>query len=186
VENAQVPRDVRGAAKATLLHDAVIQHAVEGGAVVPALLSDSYADLEAMRIDLERNSVAIRTALEQLGSRVEMTVVLRANPVTAAGAAPGRAYLESLRAAPERSAQILRQIESSLQGIPQLAARRSDGAMSALSSLIDRENVARYREVVRSTTLPDVTMAIDGPRAPYSFAAYAAGRGMVGALITPA
>jgi hypothetical protein len=186
-DTLKVARDVRGAAKATLSHDAVIQHAVGLVAVVPARLADPYENREAMRHDLERNSAAIHSALEQLGVRVEMTVVVRAKPETArAGPTPGRAYLESLRSGPRRSADILHELEARLRQIPQVISRRSDGATSALSSLVDSGDVARYRDVAGSTTVPDVTIAIDGPRAPYSFAAYAVGRGMVGALITPA
>jgi hypothetical protein len=187
VTEEKLPRDARAIARATIAHDRVIQDAMGSGAVIPALLTDPYPDLDAMRAELEQQASAVRAAFEKLGLRVEMSVVVRSVAETAPlGDSPGRTYLESLRAAPQRSADVLRKIETAVGTIRQTTARRSDGATSALSSLIDPADIARYRDLAGAVAAPQVTVGIDGPRAPYSFAAYAAGRGMVGSLFNPA
>jgi hypothetical protein len=185
-----LPRDVRGAARATVEHDLVIGAAVTSGhAVIPALLADPYASVETMSDDVQGWTAAIRHALSMVTGKAEMTTLVSVSAIDDSrqgGTGRGRAYLESLRAGPIRAAGIMDGIASVLKQEFGEGVRRAEGPREAISHLISRDAVSRYRAVALGFVGADYRVLVDGPRATYRFAAFAPRQGMVGELIAAA
>ena len=183
VADADAPRlsrDVRDAARATLEHDRVVNAALSQGITpVPAMLADPYAsDEEAVR-DIEAHAAQITAGLADVGDRVEMTVIVGVvdSPPPASVEGRGRAYLEQLRSLPSRAASAADRIEKSLQAFGG-SRRRADGGRVGLSHLVSRSAVEQYREAALRQAAEGFRLVIDGPRAPYSFAAFSPRRGV--------
>jgi hypothetical protein len=178
--SARLSRDARDAARATVDHDRIIGTALARGVTpVPALLADPYDDDASAITDLASRIDAIRNTLHQVSGMVEMTSII--SIMDAAPAADssgrGRAYLEQLRSGPHRAGVIADRIDRGLAGIAGEPRRRGDGGRVALSHLIARGAVAEYRNVVLQLAGDGYRLVVDGPRAPYSFAAYSPRRG---------
>lgn len=177
----RLSRDARDAARATVEHDRVVGAALAQGVTpVPALLADPYeADAEAT-VDVAMRSNEILEALERISGRVEMTAIVAMNDATPA-AAPGRgrAYLEQLRSQPSRAAAIADRLAAGLQGVAGQPVRRADGGRVAISHLVGRASVQDYRSRALAFAGDGYRIVIDGPRAPYSFAAYSPRKGFL-------
>lgn len=179
--SARLARDVREAARATLEHDRVVSVALRHGVTpVPASLADPYESDAAALSDIAEHAERIVAAFAAVDGRVEMTTIVAVHdvPPAAEAAGRGRAYLEQLRSLPSRAASIADRVVNRLSGVGGPAARRNDGGRVALSHLIPVGDVERYRSAARSCDGEGYRIVIDGPRAPYSFAAFAPGRGV--------
>lgn len=178
----QIPRDPRGAAKATLEHDGVVGAALLAGVTpVPASLADPYESLAACLGDVERHAAGIGQALELIRGRGEMTTIaaIDAAPPAPDTAGRGRAYLEQLRSLPMRADRLARQIDDALRSFAHATARRVDGGRAAVSHLVDISRGGEYRRAALDIRLDAARITVDGPRAPYSFAAFSPGKGIV-------
>lgn len=179
--SARLPRDLREAARATLEHDRVVSVPLSHGVTpVPASLADPYESDAAALSDVEAHGESIVAALAVVDGRVEMTTIVAVHDTlpAAEAAGRGRAYLEQLRSLPSRAASIADRVAARLSAVAGAAARRNDGGRVALSHLIPVSDVERYRSAARSCDGEGYRIVIDGPRAPYSFAAFAPGRGI--------
>jgi Gas vesicle synthesis protein GvpL/GvpF len=176
-------------------HDAVITAAVRAGVtVIPSPVTRPYAsDTECIAETADRAAEIQELAVLAEGN-VEMALLLTPSStplqsrVVPAGAGPGRRYLEGARegtlagddGVTNASARIL---SAAVANLVRAESRRDPGARDegptatirglAISHLVQREGVASYRAAASSALLPGtIRLVIDGPRAPYSFAAF--------------
>lgn len=161
-------------------HDAVLKAFVDAGATVAAVrFGQSFESDADCRREVAGRSARVRDLLREADGCVEMRVVLElpdadvAAPVTdagpAAGAGPGRAYLESLRAGSRRVTSV--SVRDALG--PMVRDERVEeydgGRGVTIAHLIRRADEVRYRVAVAA--LPGLSGgAIVGPLALYSFA----------------
>jgi hypothetical protein len=179
---AKLSRDARDAARATVEHDRVIGSAIAQGVTpIPASLADPYDDDASMLADLSRREKEIELAFEMVAGKVEMTTIIALNDVAPAEDAPGRgtAYLEQIRSAPARAASIADRIANSQHAEFGEARRRGERGNVALSHLIPRDRIDRYRTLTLAQSGRGYRIVVDGPRAPYSFALLSPQRGTI-------
>jgi hypothetical protein len=185
VENASaatLSRDARDAARATVEHDRVVGAAlVQGVTPVPALLADPYEDDASALADVASHTGEIEAALDRVHGMVEMTVIIAMNesPPAADADGRGRAYLEQLRSLPERAAAIADRVAAAVSEIGGAPRRRAEGGRVGLSHLILRTRVEDFRRLAQQQVGVGFRIVIDGPRAPYSFARFSPGHGIV-------
>lgn len=180
--DVRLSRDARDAARATIEHDRVVSAALAQGVTpVPASLADAFAgDADAIA-DLAVHHTAIMDALALVHERVEMTTLIAMDDGTPAPGAEGRgrAYLEQLRSQPTRAAGVADRIADALRALAGPERRRLSGGRAALSHLIVRGDIDRYRQEALRHAGEGYRIVIDGPRAPYSFALYSPRHGMI-------
>jgi hypothetical protein len=192
VANQRIPRELALLRTAVLEHDRVTQAALaHARAVVPALMSDPYPDDDACRAAMAARSGEMDELWARARDTVEMTLLLapRRTIGTVAGrvdvgasvaeADPGRRYLEALRnhgqAVERRVAMAVDALSAAVAPFVTAMARRDDRDRIALSHSVPREMVVAYRSAAAAAVVPDeLALTVDGPRAPYSFAALAA------------
>jgi hypothetical protein len=178
----RLSRDVRQATRATIEHDRVISAALAHGvSPVPAALADPYASDADAAADVTAHRSEILKALAAIRDRVEMTVVIGLTdaPPAEQSAGRGRAYLEQLRTLPSRAAAIADRVSAVLEPIAGEGRRRGEGGRAAVSHLVSRDAISRYRQAALTASGEGYRLVIDGPRAPYSFASFSPGNGIV-------
>jgi hypothetical protein len=178
----RLPRDARDAARATLGHDRVVGAALaQGTTPVPASLADAFPDDDAVAADLARHVGAIQAAMTEVQGRVEMTTIVAMNDSTPIDGVEGRgrAYLEQLRDQPSRASAVADRIAHAMRGLAGPERRRLNGGRAALSHLIVKADIDRYRQAALGQAGEGYRIVIDGPRAPYSFASFSPRRGMI-------
>jgi len=186
-------------------HDAVVEAALSTGVTpVPARFGQRFVDDDACVAGIGKQARAVSVLLATVQGFVEMTLILAPStkrvvgeliPVLPEmvdeGPGVGRRYLDALRAR-EAATGAVRQ---ALDALGQRLSDATDGLvrsvsvhenlakmpMRAISHLISREVVDRYRDAVRSVhPTNDFRFLIVGPRAPYSFSAIGEGGGAHG------
>lgn len=178
--DARVAREGRRAAAEAVRHDRVIAHALARNVTpVPATLADPYLDDAELCADVASRSLEIRDSLRRIGDAVEMAVILAprdADPDPDAevdpASGPGRRYLERLRDLPSRLSAAADDIDQRLLEVAVDTRRRTDKDRVGLSHLVRRPDVQLYRSIAMSCISDRYRFVVDGPRAPYSFAAF--------------
>ena len=154
-------------------HRLVIAIANRARAVLPARFGSLVARRELTAL-LRRHDAEIRTALDQVRDRVQMTVrVLGAaprRPSPAPNATSGREYLE--RARQHLAPRLPRPAERLLAAVRPyvVSERREPGAgrlLATLYHLVDASQVGRYAKAA-GTRVPGVI--VSGPGPPFAFA----------------
>jgi hypothetical protein len=178
----RLPRDRTKATREAVEHDRIVGLALARGTTpIPASLGDPYPTDEAVLSDISGRMSEIRELLATVDGAVEMAVILSVSTRPHAGrevpdaAHPGRAYLEQLRDLPAVAAAAADAVDARLGESAIARTRRTDGARVGLSHLIKRDQVDAYRKAALSCLSDRYRMLVDGPRAPYSFAAFSAG-----------
>jgi hypothetical protein len=182
VEADSLSRDARDAARATIEHDRVIGAAMTQGVTpIPASLADPYATDAEMQADVLAHAGELEPAFLAVAGLVEMTTIIGMHDVSPPVDSPGRgrAYLEQLRSLPERAAAIGDRIERRMSSRFADARRRGEGGRVALSHLVPPSGVEDYRHMARANAGEGYRVAVDGPRAPYSFAMFSPRRGLL-------
>jgi hypothetical protein len=177
-EAASISREGRRAAANAVEHDRVIARGlVDALTPLPATLADAYADDAAAIRDIASRSAEVRAALARVAGQVEMAVILASRNGHASDAAPssspGRDYLDRSRNLPRELSAVGDEIDRRVGHLVTATARRPSAGRLALSHLIRRTDIDDYRRTVLSLASGQLRMVIDGPRAPYSFAAFA-------------
>jgi Gas vesicle synthesis protein GvpL/GvpF len=177
---SRLTREGRRAAAEAVRHDRVIARALARGVTpVPATLADPYPDDDALIAGIGGRTAEIVKSLDRVAGAVEMAVILAPRdsggeiaetPVAAGG--PGRQYLERRRDLPARLAAAADEIDERLRPIALDSSRRADKDRVGLSHLIRRADVDRYRAIAVAHLSERYRIVVDGPRAPYSFAAF--------------
>jgi hypothetical protein len=175
-DDARLSREGRKAATRALEHDRVVGTALARGVTpVPATLADPYPTDDALRADLTARRDELSRSLERIDGMVEMAVLLAERDDAApahSDAAPGRAYLERIRDLPARLGSSGDEIDRRVGPLVAGAARRAGSDRLGLSHLVRRKDVDAYRSAVLGAVSGAIRMVVDGPRAPYSFAAF--------------
>lgn len=183
--DSRLTREGRRAAGEAVRHDQVVAQALARDVTpVPATLTDPYADDAALIADITSRTAEIVAAFDRARGAVEMAVILAPRDADApdepeGSGGPGRKYLERLRELPGRLAAAADEIDHRLAGVTRESTRRVDRDRIGLSHLIRREDVAAYRTVALACASDSYRMVVDGPRAPYSFAAFSPQTGVV-------
>lgn len=198
--------DSKGAALAGVReHDAVVETALATGITpLPARFGQRFVDDEACVAGIGRQARAVSMLLGAMQGLVEMTLILAPStrrvvnelvPVlpemVGDGPGIGRRYLDALRAREAATGAVRQALDALGQRLSDAAAGlvRSVSVqenlarmpMRAISHLIAREVVDRYRDAVRSVhPTSDYRFLVVGPRAPYSFSVIGEGGGAHG------
>lgn len=163
-------------------HDAITRRIHGAVASLPARYGQVFEDEGALARSLATRASALATGLDRVADRVEVAVTLRwrtpHEPARQPSAESGRAYLEH-RAALERVAQEAESVVARFAGeltCEQAFIRHTTcprpGVAAIVAVLIDRDELAAAQERVMSfgERSADVSAAVDGVFAPYSFA----------------
>jgi hypothetical protein len=193
----------RGAALAGIReHDAVVESALSSGVTpLPARFGQSFRDDDACAAGIERQASAIAALLTAIQGLVEMTLILTPStrrivadlvPVLPEmiGEEPGvgRRYLEALKQREDATGSVRQALDALTQRLSEAAndfvqrvsvqENLAKMPMRAVSHLIPRDVIDRYREAVRAVhPTADYRFLVVGPRAPYSFATLGASDG---------
>jgi len=179
----------RTASEAELLdHHRTIQAVFERVPCLPARFGSVFADKEAMRTRLAERESDLASQLARLGHRCELAITCAwrdqsAVPSIVLAPAPtGRAYLErglqrsrGERDRERRAAQIVAHLLGQLAVEPAFVRHRTcprPAVAVSMSALVTRDEIdeitSRLERV--GAQLPDVTIVVQGPWAPYTFA----------------
>ena len=188
-----VPAAPAASADALRRHDAVTNAALQAGTTpLPVRFGEVFDSDDACLASLSARTAELAKLLEQLEGRVEMTLAIPLDAISSPPAqlleapdvAPGRAYLERLRAERQPS-QILQQqghvlsrpVINAVRHLvaDERATLRISPPTFLVSHLIPRDAVTEYLRLARlaigGTPGGERTRAvIRGPSAPYSFA----------------
>ncbi len=177
---SRLTREGRRAAGEAVRHDRVIAQALARDITpVPATLADPYPSDAQLAADVGSREGEITEALDRIAGSVEMAVILGASgsdgdsdeePASSGG--PGRTYLERKRDLPARLSAAADDIDRGLGEIARASSRRTDRDRIGLSHLVWRADVDRYRSFALAFLSTGYRIVVDGPRAPYSFAAF--------------
>jgi hypothetical protein len=173
-------------------HDRVVSAALATGRTpLPARFGQTWPSDAACSASIGERSAELEPLLHRVAGLVEMTVctLLPDMPPAASGpvapsddAAPGRAYLEGLRARANRERHLRAALEALRQRVSgalgSLARgevaeiRGSERALAlSVSYLVERGGEARFRAAVADVARDAAArLVVAGPRAPYSFA----------------
>jgi hypothetical protein len=182
-DDVAMSREGSRAAQDVLRHDRVVSHAVAHGVTaVPATVADPYPDDDAVVRDIRGRRDEIEDAMNKIEGAVEMAILIapgageqRATAdSTVAGA--GRQYLERLRQLPTVLGRAADDLDARVGGLSLESRRRTDPDRVSLYHLVRRDRVTDYRRQAVAGMTPDLRIVVDGPRAPYSFAAFSPGR----------
>jgi len=181
------------AAEALRHHDAVTSAALAAGTTpLPVRFGEVFDDDAACLASIRAREAEFLSQLARIDGRVEMTVAIslqaaaqhRAPGAEAEHGAPGRQYMERLRAG-RHDEQILAQqghvlsrpVVNAVRAVilDERATLRQSPPVYLLSHLIARQSVDEYRRLATAAIGPATTGAaplavIRGPSAPYSFA----------------
>ncbi|HEY6220489.1 MAG TPA: GvpL/GvpF family gas vesicle protein [Gemmatimonadaceae bacterium] len=176
-DEARVSREGRKLGMRTLEHDQIIAEALaQGPTPMPATLSDPYPNAASLLADVHARADEIHATLARIKGTVEMAVIItsRSSELAAAAAveSPGRAYLERLRDLPSALSGYGDAIEGRVGRFSLASSRRPDAGRLGLSHLVRRNDVEAYRSAALDGISPAIRLVVDGPRAPYSFAAF--------------
>ena len=161
-------------------HDAVLRQCVAAGATVAAVRFGQLFDDDAACADeVRQRSSRVAALLRENEGCVEMRVLLPVTHEAAAvsgpprDSAPGRAYLESLRArgdvAPNLALRPMLGPVVRAERVEGFASRRESVRGIAFAHLVERARLGEYRDAVRA--VPSLSEAkIVGPLPLYSFA----------------
>src|SRR2546430_666096 len=144
----------------------LLNRVLDKGVVINGHVTISIADIDLLEVDLRL-----------LLPSVEMAVLLAARAPDVEEDAerpggPGRRYLERQRDLPSHLAGAANAIDDRLRQIALASSRRVDSQRVGLSHLIRRADVDRYRSIAVASISEPFRLVVDGPRAPYSFAAF--------------
>jgi Gas vesicle synthesis protein GvpL/GvpF len=173
-------------------HDRVVSAALATGRTpLPARFGQTWASDAACAASIGERRAELESLLRRVAGLVEMTVCTllpgsasAASPPVAAAddAAPGRAYLEGLRARTNRERHLRTALEELRQRVSGALGplargevaeiRGSERALAlSVSYLVERGGEARFRAAVADVARDVATrLVVAGPRAPYSFA----------------
>jgi hypothetical protein len=176
----RLTREGRRAADAAVRHDRIIAHALSRGVTpVPATLADPYPSDAALVDDVGSRIEEIVASLGRVSGAVEMAVILAPREAgresvdqPAAPGGPGRQYLERQRDLPARLAAAADDIDERLRPTALASSRRADKDRVGLSHLVRTADVDLYRAIAVAQLSDRYRIVVDGPRAPYSFAAF--------------
>lgn len=175
----------RELARQAILHNEIITAALATGRTpLPARFGSYFPSDAACLSVLETRAAELRASLARLAGLVEMSVLVvppRPSVVSeperqAPGA--GRRYLEKLRerarrleAAHRLRDDVVRSIGDVVRSLAQGETHDVDATgIVSIAHLLRRQDVTRYREVVRAIPSRDgIRLIVAGPRAPYSF-----------------
>ena len=184
------PWNVTGAAsEAELLdHHRTIQAVFERVPCLPARFGSVFADEGAIRARLAERDSDFASQLARLGHRCELAITCAwrdqgtTPPVLVVPASTGRAYLErglersrGERKRERRAEEIVAHLLGELAVEPALLRHRTcprPAVAVSMSALVTRDEIdeitSRLERV--GAQLPDVTIVVQGPWAPYTFA----------------
>jgi hypothetical protein len=173
-------------------HDRVVSAALATGRTpLPARFGQTWASDAACATSIADRAGELEPLLRRVAGLVEMTVctllpampAATVSPVSATDdAAPGRAYLEGLRARANRERHLRAALEALRQRVSSALGslargevaeiRGSDRALAlSLAYLVERGGEARFRAAVANVARDaPARLVVAGPRAPYSFA----------------
>jgi len=179
-------REGRRAAGEAVRHDRVIAQALARNVTpVPGTLADPYPDDAALVADITSRTAEIVESFSRVAGAIEMAVILAPRqggseePPDVSGG-PGRRYLERQRDLPARLTAAADDIDQRVGTLALATSRRTDKDRVGLSHLVRRGDVERYRSVTLSAASDRYRLLVDGPRAPYSFAAFSPNPGNSG------
>lgn len=168
-------------------HDAVVRAALRSATPLPVRFDTLYPDEHALRASLREAASSLQAALERVAGHVEMGVRVEwrerqeAAPSEKGAVASGREYLERRRrefAAHEaqraRATKLLDRVEARVAPQGDLGVRTllpAAGVAGSMAHLVHRQAVGVYRTraAEAQAELPEVTLRVSGPWAPYSF-----------------
>ncbi len=176
-------------------HDTVVESALSIGVTpLPARFGQRFRDDEACVAGIDRQGTGIAALLTAIQGLVEMTLILTPStrrvvadlvPVLPemVGDDPGvgRRYLEALKQREAATGAVRQALDALAQRLSEAAEgfiqrvsvheNLAKMPMRAISHLIPRDLIDRYRDAVRAVhPTTDYRFLVVGPRAPYSFA----------------
>ena len=155
-------------------HEHVIEAAMSEGAALPVRFGTTFADEDALCVELQRHGRRLYAQLERLRGCVELAVRVGFREPDNEAVSSGRDYLETRLAARRREQQIVR---GTLAPLAELAVHtrseegRSSGEVVCASYLVPGDGVeyfAQQVEVVAARN-PELWLSCTGPWPPYSF-----------------
>ena len=184
------PWDTTAAAgEAELLdHHRVVQAVFERVPCLPARFGSVFADEEALRARLQIREVELAAQLARLGHRCELAITCAwrdkgaVPPVVIVPAGSGRAYLErglqrerSDRERERRAEAIVARLLGELAVEPAFIRHRTcprPAVAVSMSALVTRDEIDEINSRLErlGAQLPDITIVVQGPWAPYTFA----------------
>jgi hypothetical protein len=162
-------------------HDAITSRIHAATASLPSRFGQLFGDESALAKALKQRESTLESALANVGDRVELSVMLawrRERPSESRDIASGTEFLKA-RSARERERQLAEQLVARfIEQLPvdrAFARHRScprDGVAAIVAVLVSRDEVETMRTHIRSfgERSSEVTAAVHGPLAPYSFA----------------
>lgn len=179
----------RAPGEAELLdHHRTVQAVFERVPCLPARFGSVFAEEDALRTRLAEREVELAAQLARLGHRCELAITCawrdkgRVPPVAIVPASSGRAYLErglqrtrGERERERRAEEIVAHLIGELAIEPAFVRHRTcprPAVAVSMSALVTRDEIdeinARLERL--GARLPDVTIVVQGPWAPYTFA----------------
>jgi hypothetical protein len=173
-------------------HDRVVAAALATGRTpLPARFGQSWPSDDACVASITDRTGELEPLLRRVAGLVEMTVctllpgmppAVRARGATTDDAAPGRAYLDALRARADRERRLRVALEALRSRVREALGplardevaeiRGSDKALAlSVSYLVERERESQFRRAIEDVARDAAArLVVAGPRAPYSFA----------------
>ncbi|HEY6201586.1 MAG TPA: GvpL/GvpF family gas vesicle protein [Candidatus Limnocylindria bacterium] len=169
-------------------HHRIIQSVFERVPCLPARFGSVFDDEDALRTRLNQRDVDLASQLARLGHRCELAITCAwrdkgvISPVSIMTAGSGRAYLErglqqrrSDRERVVRAEAIVARLLGELATEPTLVRHRTcprPAVAVSMSALVTRDEIDGLSSRLErlGAQLPDVTIVVQGPWAPYTFA----------------
>jgi hypothetical protein len=180
---------VGAATEAELLdHHRVIQAVFERVPCLPARFGSTFADEDALAARLVEREVELAPQLARLGHRCELAITCAWRdagapaPVSIGPAGSGRAYLErgmarerGGRERERRAEAIVAHLVGELPVEPAFLRHRTcprAAVAVSMSALVTRDEIGEINSRLErlGARLPDITIVVQGPWAPYTFA----------------
>ena len=172
-------------ARQVVLHNEIVSAALATGRTpLPARFGSYFPDDDACLRVLGTRVPELRASLARLAGLIEMSVLVVpprppvASEVERQTPGAGRRYLEELRERARRLEVAQRRRDDAVRTIGDAVRDLARGethdvgatGIISIAHLLRREDVTRYREVVRAIPSRDgIRLIVAGPRAPYSF-----------------
>ena len=171
-----------------LEHHRIIQAVFERVPCLPARFGSVFADDGALRARLAGREVDLASQLARLGHRCELAITCAwrdkgvTSPISIVRSGSGRAYLERglERSRGEREREIraeavVARLLGELATEPAFVRHRTcprPAVAVSMSALVTRDEIAELSARLErlGAQLPDVTIVVQGPWAPYTFA----------------
>jgi hypothetical protein len=169
-------------------HHRIIQSVFERAPCLPARFGSVFDDEDALRARLVQREVDLASQLARLGHRCELAITCAwrdkgvTSPVSIVPTSSGRAYLErglersrSDREREVRAEAIVARLLSELATEPTFVRHRTcprPAVAVSMSALVTRDEIGGISSRLErlGAQLPDVTIVVQGPWAPYTFA----------------